>query len=88
MFAYQVETTKVENLLFIIQNITVNEDKPELNEELKNQLITSVNNVNIFDFENSIPQLNNAILNVISNLPEDNLDLTDRISVLSYIREQ
>jgi hypothetical protein len=88
MFAYQVETTKVENLLFIIQNITVNEDKPELNEELKNQLITSVNNVNIFDFENSIPQLNNTILNVISNLPEDNLDLTDRISVLSYIREQ
>lgn len=88
MFDYQEKTTKVENLLFIIQNISIDEDKPELNEKLKKQLIDSVNNVNIFDFKNTLPQLDNAILNVISRLPEDNLDLTDRMSVLNYVREQ
>ena len=88
MFDYQEKTTKVENLLFIIQNISIDEDKPELNEKLKKQLIDWVNNVNIFDFKNTLPQLDNAILNVISRLPEDNLDLTDRMSVLNYVREQ
>ena len=88
MREYQTESLKVSNLLFIIQNITVDKDKPELNEELRNQLIESVNNVNIFDFENTIPQLNNTIVNVISHLPNDTLDITDRISVLNYIREQ